>query len=170
MKFAVAALFTLALALGVQSSVLPLFSHVAGGGLSYTAVSSPVVASPWAPWGHAVVAAGPHPAVAVHAPALAVHGSSVAVHAAAAPVHPAPSVAVHAAAAPVHPAPSVAVHAAAAPVVHAPVAAAVHAPVVVPAFHGSYVAKTRGAVHTAPLAGHLNSVANVNLAPAPGTH
>lgn len=47
---------------------------------------------------------------------------------------------------------------------------------VVPAPHvdvhhdATYVAKTRGAVHTAPLAGHLNSVANVNLAAAPGTH
>ncbi|XP_058987344.1 adult cuticle protein 1-like isoform X2 [Musca domestica] len=46
---------------------------------------------------------------------------------------------------------------------------AVHAPVVVPGVQGTYVAKTRGAVHTAPLEGHLNSVANVNVAPAPGT-
>ncbi|KAL9927477.1 uncharacterized protein ACN427_000812 [Glossina fuscipes fuscipes] len=36
--------------------------------------------------------------------------------------------------------------------------------------HGVYVAKTRGAVHTAPLAGHLNSATAVNVAPAPGTH
>ncbi|XP_073822140.1 uncharacterized protein [Musca autumnalis] len=36
--------------------------------------------------------------------------------------------------------------------------------------HGVYVAKTRGAVHTAPLAGHVNSATSVNLAPAPGTH
>ncbi|XP_005187942.2 adult cuticle protein 1 [Musca domestica] len=35
---------------------------------------------------------------------------------------------------------------------------------------GVYVAKTRGAVHTAPLAGHVNSATSVNLAPAPGTH
>ncbi|XP_058987347.1 adult cuticle protein 1-like isoform X2 [Musca domestica] len=35
---------------------------------------------------------------------------------------------------------------------------------------GVYVAKTRGAVHTAPLAGHLNSATSVNVAPAPGTH
>lgn len=36
--------------------------------------------------------------------------------------------------------------------------------------HGAtYVAKTRGAVHTAPLVGHINSAAAVNLAPAPGT-
>ena len=34
---------------------------------------------------------------------------------------------------------------------------------------GVYVAKTRGAVHTAPLAGHVNSATSVNLAPAPGT-
>ncbi|XP_073822136.1 adult cuticle protein 1-like [Musca autumnalis] len=46
---------------------------------------------------------------------------------------------------------------------------AVHAPVVVPGVQGTYVAKTRGALHTAPLEGHVNSVANVNLAPAPGT-
>ncbi|XP_055375975.1 adult cuticle protein 1-like [Condylostylus longicornis] len=54
-------------------------------------------------------------------------------------------------------------------VVHAP-AIAVHAPAV--AVHGasSYVAKTRGAVHTAPLAGHIASVSSVNVAPAPGTH
>lgn len=36
--------------------------------------------------------------------------------------------------------------------------------------HGAnYVAKTRGAIHSAPLAGHINSVASVNVAPAPGT-
>ncbi|KAH8413294.1 hypothetical protein KR009_009764 [Drosophila setifemur] len=34
---------------------------------------------------------------------------------------------------------------------------------------GVYVAKTRGAVHTAPLAGHINSATSVNVAPAPGT-
>ncbi|XP_058987318.1 adult cuticle protein 1-like [Musca domestica] len=116
MKFAAAILSTLALALGVQSSLVPgVVTQVAGGGLSYTAVSSPVVAAPWPLY--------PHAAVAVHAAA--------------------PAVAVH--------------------------AAPVHAPVVVPAVQGSYVAQTRGAVHTAPLAGHASSVANVNLAPAPGT-
>lgn len=36
--------------------------------------------------------------------------------------------------------------------------------------HGVYVAKTRGAVHTAPLAGHLKSATALNVAPAPGTH
>lgn len=35
---------------------------------------------------------------------------------------------------------------------------------------GVYVAKTRGAIHTAPLAGHVNSATSLNLAPAPGTH
>lgn len=44
------------------------------------------------------------------------------------------------------------------------------APVVDVHHDATYVAKTRGAVHTAPLAGHLNSVANVNVAAAPGTH
>lgn len=33
----------------------------------------------------------------------------------------------------------------------------------------SYVAQTRGAVHTAPLPGHVQSVASQNLQPAPGT-
>ncbi|XP_055838568.1 adult cuticle protein 1-like [Episyrphus balteatus] len=49
----------------------------------------------------------------------------------------------------------------------APVAVAA-APVVVGA-EGTYVAKTRGAVHVAPLPGHLQSAASVNLQPAPGT-
>ncbi|XP_055916966.1 uncharacterized protein LOC129949493 [Eupeodes corollae] len=36
--------------------------------------------------------------------------------------------------------------------------------------HGAtYVAKTRGSVHTAPLDGHTSSVASVNVASAPGT-
>ncbi|XP_065357692.1 adult cuticle protein 1-like [Calliphora vicina] len=35
---------------------------------------------------------------------------------------------------------------------------------------GVYVAKTRGAVHTAPLAGHIASATSLNVAPAPGTH
>ncbi|XP_055853268.1 adult cuticle protein 1-like [Episyrphus balteatus] len=33
----------------------------------------------------------------------------------------------------------------------------------------TYVAKTRGAIHTAPLDGHINSAASINVAPAPGT-
>ncbi|XP_055853175.1 adult cuticle protein 1-like [Episyrphus balteatus] len=63
--------------------------------------------------------------------------------------------------------PSVAVHAG----IPAAVAVAPHAvavdPHVVPG--GSYVAQTRGATHVAPLAGHINSVSSVNVAPAPGT-
>uniref|UniRef100_D3TQJ9 Adult cuticle protein 1 n=1 Tax=Glossina morsitans morsitans TaxID=37546 RepID=D3TQJ9_GLOMM len=114
MKSFVAALFVLALALGVQSSFLPypgFHTEVAGHGLSFTAVSSPaVVAAPW-PLAHAGV--------------VTVVGPS-------APVVVAP------------------------PVVHA--------------HDATYVAKTRGAVHTAPLAGHVNSVANVNLLAPPGTH
>lgn len=81
-------------------------------------------------------------------------------------VHHGPSVAIHAA----YPhvlAPSVAVHAA--PLSHIPLAVS-HSPVVVaPAHEGTYVAKTRGAVHTAPLPGHINSAAAINVAPAPGT-
>ncbi|XP_055920668.1 adult cuticle protein 1-like [Eupeodes corollae] len=49
---------------------------------------------------------------------------------------------------------------------HAPAAVAID-PHVVPG--GSYVAQTRGATHVAPLAGHINSVSSVNVAPAPGT-
>jgi len=46
---------------------------------------------------------------------------------------------------------------------HAPAVVAVAAP------EASYVAKTRGAVHVAPLPGHVQSAASVNLEPAPGT-
>lgn len=64
--------------------------------------------------------------------------------------------------------PAVAVHAAnpwaAAAVPAAAVAVAPHA-----VAGGTYVAKTRGAAHVAPLAGHINSVSSVNVAPAPGT-
>ncbi|XP_017069596.1 adult cuticle protein 1 [Drosophila eugracilis] len=134
MKFAVAVVFTLALAMGVQSSVIPLLSQVAGHGLSYTAVSGPaVVASPWAvPAAHwpAAVNVASWPPAAIPAPA------AVAVHAA------------------------------------APAVVAAHAPAVVvaPVAHeGVYTAQTRGAVHTAPLAGHIQSVASINAAPAPGT-
>ncbi|XP_034472471.1 adult cuticle protein 1-like [Drosophila innubila] len=148
MKFAIAVIFTLALAMGVQSSVIPLVSQLAGHGLSYTAVSGPVVAAPWvapaAHWPAAVsVGAWPHVAphvVAAHAPAV------VAAHAHAhAPV-------------------VVAAHAHAHAHAHAP--AVVVAPV---AHEGVYTAQTRGAVHTAPLSGHIQSVASINAAPAPGT-
>ncbi|XP_034098829.1 adult cuticle protein 1-like [Drosophila sulfurigaster albostrigata] len=141
MKFAIAVIFTLALAMGAQSSVIPLISQLAGHGLSYTAVSGPAVAAPWvAPAAHwpAAVSVGAWPsAVAAHAPAVvAAHGAAV--------------VAAHAPAV-------VAAHAAPAVVV-APVA-----------HEGVYTAQTRGAVHTAPLSGHIQSVASINAAPAPGT-
>ena len=61
-------------------------------------------------------------------------------------------------------APAVVAHAAPA-IVAGP--AVVAAPAIVA--EGSYVAKTRGAVHVAPLAGHANSAASINLQPAPGT-
>ncbi|XP_017029421.1 adult cuticle protein 1 [Drosophila kikkawai] len=53
----------------------------------------------------------------------------------------------------------------------APAVVAAHAPAVVAvaAPEASYVAKTRGAVHVAPLPGHVQSAASVNLEPAPGT-
>ncbi|EDW03478.1 adult cuticle protein 1 [Drosophila grimshawi] len=135
MKFAIAVVFTLALAMGVQSSVIPLISQVAGHGLSYTAVANPVLASPWgvpaaAHW-PAAVSVGAWPPAAIHAPlGPALISSPGAVVAAA----------------------------------HAP--AVVVAPV---AHEGVYTAQTRGAVHTAPLAGHIQSVASINAAPAPGT-
>ncbi|XP_011191963.1 adult cuticle protein 1 [Zeugodacus cucurbitae] len=139
MKFAIAAIFTLALAMGVQSSVLPLLpglTQIAGHGLSYTAVSGPL-AVPIAAHAPAAVIAAASPAIVAAAPGIvaaapgivAAHGPSVAVHA--------PS---------------------AVAVAHG---AAAHG--------GAYVAQTRGAVHSAPLPGHISSVANVNVAPAPGT-
>ncbi|KAM7352593.1 adult cuticle protein 1-like [Cochliomyia hominivorax] len=145
MKFAIVTLFTLALALGVQSSVLPwggVVTQVAGGHLAHPGLLSPL----GLPWGGSVVV-GPHPAAVPAAVSL-----PVASHVPAA----------------VHASLAAAVHAPLAAALHAP-AVAVHAPAVL-AGHASYVAKTRGALHTAPLAGHLNSVANVNVAPAPGTH
>ncbi|XP_064539600.1 adult cuticle protein 1-like [Drosophila montana] len=130
MKFAIAVVFTLALAMGVQSSVIPLISQLAGHGLSYTAVANPVLAAHWGvPAAHwpAAVSVGSWPPSA-HGPALiAGHGAAV--------------VASHA--------PAVVV----APVAH----------------EGVYTAQTRGAVHTAPLSGHIQSVASINAAPAPGT-
>ncbi|XP_055853210.1 adult cuticle protein 1-like [Episyrphus balteatus] len=63
--------------------------------------------------------------------------------------------------------PSVAVHAG----IPAAVAVSPHAVAVAPhvVAGGTYVAQTRGASHVAPLAGHINSVSSVNVAPAPGT-
>ncbi|XP_018798476.1 PREDICTED: adult cuticle protein 1-like [Bactrocera latifrons] len=51
----------------------------------------------------------------------------------------------------------------------APIAAPLAAPLALGHGSGVYVAKTRGAIHTAPLAGHVNSATSLNLAPAPGT-
>ncbi|KAL5281101.1 hypothetical protein ACFFRR_004866 [Megaselia abdita] len=52
----------------------------------------------------------------------------------------------------------------------APAKVVVAEPVVVaPAHEGSYVAKTRGSEHVAPLPGHSNSVTVLNAEPAPGT-
>ncbi|XP_053959793.1 adult cuticle protein 1-like [Anastrepha obliqua] len=122
MKFVIAAVFTLALAMGVQSSILPLLpgiTQIAGHGLSYTAVSGPL-ALPIALSAHApaaVIAAASPPIIAAHAP-------------------------------------------------HAPAVVVAHG-AAVPG--GAYVAQTRGAVHSAPLPGHISSVANLNVAPAPGT-
>ncbi|XP_039950978.1 adult cuticle protein 1-like [Bactrocera neohumeralis] len=138
MKFVIAAVCTLALAMGVQSSIipglLPGLTQIAGHGLSYTAVSGPLAV----------------PVSVAHAPAAVIAAASPPIAIASHVAAPA-AVAVHA--------PSVAVHAPA-------VAAVAHGGVVA---GGAYVAKTRGAVHSAPLPGHIASVANVNVAPAPGT-
>ncbi|EDW13035.1 adult cuticle protein 1 [Drosophila mojavensis] len=143
MKFAIAVVFTLALSMGVQSSVIPLISQLAGNGLSYTAVSNPVLASPWgvpaANWPAAVSVASWPPAaptvLAAPGPVLAAHGSAVI-------AGPGPALVAG-------PGPAVVVGAV--------------------AREGVYTAQTRGAVHTAPLAGHIQSVASINAAPAPGT-
>ncbi|XP_017493535.1 PREDICTED: elastin-like [Rhagoletis zephyria] len=50
-----------------------------------------------------------------------------------------------------------------------PLGAAIASPIALGGGPGVYVAKTRGAIHTAPLEGHINSATSVNLAPAPGT-
>ena len=150
MKFVVAVVM-LALAFGTESSVIPWAAP-----LSYTAVSGPGVVA---------VAPGHLGSVAIQAKTIA--ASPAAVVAAHAPV--APLVAAHAwgpapAAVAVAAAPAVVAHAAPA-IVAGP--AVVAAPAIVA--EGSYVAKTRGAVHVAPLAGHANSAASINLQPAPGT-
>lgn len=120
-------MFTLALALGVQSSIIPLgglVSQINGIPVGGAGVLSPL----GLPLGGSIVV-GPHPAAIPAAISLSVSPAIP-------PVIAAPSV------------------------------------VAAPAIAGaaSYVAKTRGAVHSAPLAGHIQSVANVNVAPAPGTH
>lgn len=97
--------------------------------------------------------------VIVGAPAPA---GSVAVHASAVPaavplsLSPAGPILVQSGPAIVHAAPTI-------------VAAPAPAVVAVAAAPASYVAKTRGAVHVAPLPGHIQSAASVNLEPAPGT-
>lgn len=72
---------------------------------------------------------------------------------------------------PIAHAPAAVIAAASPPIIAAP---ALHTPSVVVAHGaavpgGAYVAQTRGAVHSAPLPGHISSVANLNVAPAPGT-
>ncbi|CAD6999776.1 unnamed protein product [Ceratitis capitata] len=124
MKFVFAAVFTLALAMGVQSSILPLLpgiTQISGNGLSYTAVSGPL-------------------SVPIAIPQI--HGPAAVIAAASPPIVQA------------------------APVAHSPAVVVAHGGVVP---GGAYVAQTRGAVHTAPLPGHISSVANLNVAPAPGT-
>ncbi|XP_055853094.1 adult cuticle protein 1-like [Episyrphus balteatus] len=144
MKFAIAAVVVLALAMGVQSSIIGgipglglgvhgLGIHGLGLGLHGQLLAQ----------GPAVVGLGGLSSavnIAGHGIPAAVNiagGSLLAGHGIPAAVAVAPHVAV---AAPVHGA------------------------------HGaSYVAQTRGAVHTAPLPTHIQSASSVNVAPAPGT-
>ncbi|KAH8317645.1 hypothetical protein KR074_003223 [Drosophila pseudoananassae] len=109
-----------------------------------------------------------HGGVVIGAPAVA---GSVAIQASAVPAAVPLAIAPHG---PVLIQSGPAVVAAPAPAVvaaHAPVVLAAPAPAVVAvaAPEASYVAKTRGAVHVAPLPGHIQSAASVNLEPAPGT-
>ena len=146
MKFA-AVVVLLALAFGIEASIIPL---APAHGPSLT-VSGPALVAAAPAWGHAAWA--PAASWAAHsawaAPAaVAVAPAAIATHAAIAPA----AIATHAAIAPA----AIATHAAIAPAA--------------PWGHeGSYVAKTRGAVHVAPLAGHAHSAASINLQPAPGT-
>ncbi|XP_055853197.1 adult cuticle protein 1-like [Episyrphus balteatus] len=137
MKFAIAAVVVLALAMGAQSSIIGgipglglgvhgLGIHGLGLGLG---VPGPVLAQGPAVLGLGGLAGLPAAVNIAGGPLLAAHGIPAAV--------------------------------AVAP--HAAVAAAV------PVHGASYVAQTRGAVHTAPLPGHIQSAASVNVAPAPGT-
>lgn len=53
--------------------------------------------------------------------------------------------------------------------VASPFVRTVAAPIAIAAAEGNYLAATRGAVHSAPLPGHLQSAQSLNLEPAPGT-
>ncbi|XP_055375966.1 adult cuticle protein 1-like [Condylostylus longicornis] len=151
MKFAIVVVM-LAIA-GVQSSIVPwpLAAHSWAHG--------PVLAHHGPVLAHSAVAVHPAGIALAQGPILGHHGIAVAHHApAAVAVHHAPA--------------AVAVHHAAAPAIALHAAAPAHA-VAIAAHHGhdgQYVAKTRGAVHSAPLSGHIASVSSVNVAPAPGTH
>ncbi|XP_055920893.1 adult cuticle protein 1-like [Eupeodes corollae] len=132
MKFAIAAVVVLALALGAQSSIiggipgLGLGIHGLGLGIG---APGPLLAQGPAVLGLGGLAGLPAAVNIAGGPLLSAHGIPAAV--------------------------AVAPHAA----ITAPVSVA----------GASYVAQTRGAVHTAPLPGHIQSAASVNVAPAPGT-
>ena len=96
---------------------------------------------------------GPASYTAVHGPTLYHAGPSVVV---AAHPHAAISIAEH---------PYPVLHTI--PAIHHVAPVVVAAPLV--AAEGTYVAKTRGAVHVAPLPGHANSASSINLEAAPGT-
>ncbi|KAK7873614.1 hypothetical protein R5R35_009303 [Gryllus longicercus] len=126
--------------------VVVAVAHAGLLGGTYTALTAPALAAPYA----AIPAAVPAAVPAIASPyALGVHGLAAPYAAAVAAPYAA---AVHAPVAVAAPAVSYAAHASYA----APIGAA-------------YKAVTRGAVHTAPLPGHAIGSAHVNVAPAPGT-
>ncbi|XP_037905487.1 adult cuticle protein 1-like [Hermetia illucens] len=150
MKFAIVGVL-LAVALGIEASGLAWGAHYAPA-LSYTSISGPAAHGAWGHGAWAAPAAwAAHSAWAAPAAVDVTHGAWG--HGAwAAPA----AVAVAPAAIAVAPA-AIATHAAIAPAAHAW------------GHEGSYVAKTRGATHIAPLAGHAHSAAAINVHPAPGT-
>ncbi|XP_011210637.1 adult cuticle protein 1-like [Bactrocera neohumeralis] len=138
MKFVVAVVM-LALAVGVNSSLLPLTAQIAPA-VSYVTSSlggGPLLAQ--GAWGGPTAWGGSAAITGLGGLGLGLHGGI-------------PGISLS----------------------QGPVGAAIAAPIAAPLAlgHGAgvYVAKTRGAIHTAPLAGHINSATSLNLAPAPGTH
>ncbi|XP_037923208.1 adult cuticle protein 1-like [Hermetia illucens] len=156
MKFAVVVVL-LAVALGIEASGLAWGAHYAPA-LSYAAINGPAAHGAWGAgaWGAHGAWTPPAAVDVTHG----VWGSGVLGHgawAAPAAVAVAPAaVAVAPAAIAVAPA-AIASHAAIAPAAHAW------------GHEGTYIAKTRGATHVAPLAGHAHSAAAINVHPAPGT-
>ncbi|XP_055853080.1 adult cuticle protein 1-like [Episyrphus balteatus] len=161
MKFAIAAVVVLALAMGVQSSII---GGIPGLGLGVHSLGlGHGVHGQLLAQGPAVVGLGGLGGLS-SAVNIAGHGIPAAVNIAGSPLlasHGIPA-AVNIAGGPLLAGHGISAAVAVAP--HVAFAAPVHG------VHGaSYVAQTRGAVHSAPLPGHIQSAASVNVAPAPGT-